>query len=832
MVLFPNGGRWMPDPAGGAAGSDGSRRGCRAAARRRTDAGGAHSPERGWRRRVMPGAGRVLSCGGQLAVCVGPFWMAPKEQVPRANARNAPPSGVVIRDLVHVHHRGPPFSTSDAVSETSAILRRASSVLADSADDGRVAASARVGPPARKVGSTRVAYGGSRPGPEGRFHAPEERDAQRVQVVRAADHLRVRDRRDVHRRPQRIRQVERRRRPRLGDGGAGGEDPPRRQDGGRHLRRHRDARPARSRRGAAHDRQQRRRAADRVLRGEHQSHALPQRRERVRHQRRCLPPAGRAGAAQRLRPRPRDARDRRPGPPRQRAPGVARGATGLHRGGRRDPQAPPAQGEDPPQARRDGGEPHPAERSRRRAAPSAEAARTPGGDRARSGDDRSGGPRCQSQTARRRARGPAHGTRGPRAQRAGAPLRATGPAGSAREHPRASRAARGPAAFRGGRRGAARRVRPRARAGAAARPVHARRAAPGAAGRDPGRRPHPGHVDLAGDDRRGARRDRRDRRGPRECAGCRDRGDRAMSARARAELDALDTDIAAQSALVSKHDMRITALRGSAEAAASALAAVQAAVERQQRALDAALARRAEAEESARRGRSGPRAGGVRRGVRVRVREGPARCDRGGDQGRRDCASDSTPRSARSRRSTAQTAALGRALDVKNAAAELVARGGPASGDSSATRSRSRRATRRRSPRPSVRSRKGCWSTPATDAFATARVARDGDLGVVDIAIADAADRPAELARRSTASCRRAMSCRRRKACSASCPTSWSPTTSTPLSPPARGSRPRRWRPRHDRDPLRRSRHRVHRARRFGAGSIAPRTRGGAGCRG
>ncbi|MDA4895744.1 AAA family ATPase, partial [Streptomyces sp. MS2A] len=42
-------------------------------------------------------------------------------------------------------------------------------------------------------------------------------------------------------------------------------------------------------------------------------------------------------------------------------------------------------------------------------------------------------------------------------------------------------------------------------------------------------------------------------------------------ARARAELDALDADIAEQSALVSAHDMRITTLRGQAEAAASAL---------------------------------------------------------------------------------------------------------------------------------------------------------------------------------------------------------------------------------------------------------------------
>ena len=66
--------------------------------------------------------------------------------------------------------------------------------------------------------------------------------------------------------------------------------------------------------------------------------------------------------------------------------------------------------------------------------------------------------------------------------------------------------------------------------------------------------------------------------------------------RARAELDALDTDIAAQSALVSEHDMRITALRGSAEAAASALAAVRAASSVSSARSSAALARRAEAE--------------------------------------------------------------------------------------------------------------------------------------------------------------------------------------------------------------------------------------------
>ncbi len=64
---------------------------------------------------------------------------------------------------------------------------------------------------------------------------------------------------------------------------------------------------------------------------------------------------------------------------------------------------------------------------------------------------------------------------------------------------------------------------------------------------------------------------------------------------ARAELDTLDVDIAEQSALVSEYDMRLSALRGSADAAASALAAVRGAVLRQENALEAANDRRREA---------------------------------------------------------------------------------------------------------------------------------------------------------------------------------------------------------------------------------------------
>jgi chromosome segregation protein len=67
---------------------------------------------------------------------------------------------------------------------------------------------------------------------------------------------------------------------------------------------------------------------------------------------------------------------------------------------------------------------------------------------------------------------------------------------------------------------------------------------------------------------------------------------------ARAELDTLDVDIAEQSALVSEYDMRLTSLRGAADAAASALAAVRGAVLRQENALEAADARRREAAEA------------------------------------------------------------------------------------------------------------------------------------------------------------------------------------------------------------------------------------------
>lgn len=77
---------------------------------------------------------------------------------------------------------------------------------------------------------------------------------------------------------------------------------------------------------------------------------------------------------------------------------------------------------------------------------------------------------------------------------------------------------------------------------------------------------------------------------------------RQATATARQALDALDEEIQAQSALVSRHDLEIAGLTGRAETAGSRLAAVRGEVLRQQNALDAARARLAAAEAERERG--------------------------------------------------------------------------------------------------------------------------------------------------------------------------------------------------------------------------------------
>lgn len=207
--------------------------------------------------------------------------------------------------------------------------------------------------------------------------------------------------------------------------------------------------------------------------------------------------------------------------------------------------------------------------------------------------------------------------------------------------------------------------------------------------------------------------------------------------RARAELDALDADIAAQSALVSEHDMRITALRGTAEAAASALAAVQGAVERQQKALDAALARRTEAEE-------------ILAGLDPDLVPDGSSADHAAayERAQRDATdAESSVSSLRERLHaaererealTAQTAALSRALDVKNGASALIAQGRPGVrglvSDSVQVRSGFEAAI------AAVLGpiAEGVLVDDRASAFAVADAARDAEAGVVDIVIAQA----------------------------------------------------------------------------------------------
>ncbi|GGH39652.1 chromosome segregation protein SMC [Microbacterium album] len=145
--------------------------------------------------------------------------------------------------------------------------------------------------------------------------------------------------------------------------------------------------------------------------------------------------------------------------------------------------------------------------------------------------------------------------------------------------------------------------------------------------------------------------------------------------RARGELDALDADIAEQSALVSEHDMRITALRGSAEAAQSALAAVRGGVLRQQNALDAANQRRVEAAEELER--IDPAVASEGSAAEHQAAYEIAQREAGEAEADLDRIREAHRGAEREADAlTAKVAALSSALDVHNGAAALAAEGG------------------------------------------------------------------------------------------------------------------------------------------------------------
>lgn len=209
-------------------------------------------------------------------------------------------------------------------------------------------------------------------------------------------------------------------------------------------------------------------------------------------------------------------------------------------------------------------------------------------------------------------------------------------------------------------------------------------------------------------------------------------------ARARGELDALDADIAAQSALVSEHDMRLTALRGAADAAASALAAVEKAVARQQSALDAALARRAEAEEalaaidpaSEPEGTAAEHAAAYER---AQHEAASAEADAAALRERLHAAEREVEAL------TAEAAALGRALDVRNGATELAALGldGVRGIVGDAVQVTAGFEAAIAAALGSLA--EGLLAGSRDDSYRAADAARDGVFGVVEIVTADAA---------------------------------------------------------------------------------------------
>ncbi|WP_156761935.1 chromosome segregation protein SMC [Microbacterium karelineae] len=144
--------------------------------------------------------------------------------------------------------------------------------------------------------------------------------------------------------------------------------------------------------------------------------------------------------------------------------------------------------------------------------------------------------------------------------------------------------------------------------------------------------------------------------------------------RARGELDALDAEIAEQSALVSEYDMRVTTLRGAADAAEQTLEAVRGAVVRQQAALDAADERRREAREAF----EALETAEVGEQQAADLQEAYERAQRDVSAAERSLEEVRERHRVAEREAdalTAKSAALSSALDVTNAAGEVIARG-------------------------------------------------------------------------------------------------------------------------------------------------------------
>ena len=152
---------------------------------------------------------------------------------------------------------------------------------------------------------------------------------------------------------------------------------------------------------------------------------------------------------------------------------------------------------------------------------------------------------------------------------------------------------------------------------------------------------------------------------------------RQATAAARQALDALDEEIQAQSALVSRHDLEIAGLTGRAETAGSRLAAVRGEVLRQQNALDAARARLAAAEAERERGEAEGEAD-ERGGSELTRAYEDAQADVATEESAMEAVREELHARERERDAlAAREQALASALDQRDGSSDLVAAGLP-----------------------------------------------------------------------------------------------------------------------------------------------------------
>ncbi|MCJ1710805.1 chromosome segregation protein SMC [Clavibacter michiganensis subsp. phaseoli] len=217
---------------------------------------------------------------------------------------------------------------------------------------------------------------------------------------------------------------------------------------------------------------------------------------------------------------------------------------------------------------------------------------------------------------------------------------------------------------------------------------------------------------------------------------------RQATAAGRQALDALDEEIQAQSALVSRHDLEIAGLSGRAETAGSRLAAVRGEVLRQQNALDAARARLTTAEAERERGEAEGEADEQGGSELTRAYE-DAQADVASEESAIEAVREELHAKERERDAlAAREQALASALDQRDGSSDLVAAGLPGIRGLLAEHVHVRPGYEAAVAAALGSLADAVLAETHDDAVAALRRAVDDDLGRVEVVVAGSADAP------------------------------------------------------------------------------------------